>query len=438
MNLVLVGVNHKSAPLEIRERLAISPTRLPEATQSLLGVPGVREGLILSTCNRVELLTYQESAQANLLDFIRDFFAVEPADVRPYLYEFRAGEAVRHLFRVASSLDSMVVGEPQILGQVKESYTVARAVGAVQEHLDPLLQRTFTVAKKIRTSTNVGSSSVSIASVAVRLACQIFGSLHNRTVLLVGAGKIGELAARSLMQQGAGKLYVCNRTYERAVPLAQRFGAEAIAFEHLHDFAAQADVVITSTGAETPIFAPKHGQAYAQQRKQKPMFFIDIAVPRDVDPAMNSVEGIFVYSIDDLQSVAASHISERQKEAQAAEAIIRREVQRYQDHRSTLDGVPAIVGLQKTLESVRQTEMQRSSARLADLTAEQRHAVEALTRSLVNKLQHAPIQAIKRAAREGDRETLAMLQGLFSEAESKNTTNAKELDSPAQNEDETA
>ena len=425
MNLVLVGVNHKSAPVEIRERLAIPATRLPEATQSLLSVPGVREGLILSTCNRVELLTYQEPAQANLLEFIHDFFSVEPAAVRPYLYEYRAGEAVRHLFRVAASLDSMVVGEPQILGQVKESYTVARSVGAVQEHLDPLLQRTFTVAKKIRTSTQVGSSSVSIASVAVRLASQIFGSLHNRTVLLVGAGKIGELAARSLMQQGAGKLFVVNRTYERAVPLAQRFGAEAIPFEQLHTVAAKADVVISSTGADKPIFAAHHGQAYAQQRKQRPMFFIDIAVPRDVDPAMNHVEGIFVYTIDDLQSVAAAHATERQKEAQAAEAIIRREVQRYQDHRSTLDAVPAIVSLQKKLESMRKMELHRSNSRLASLTEEQRQAVESLTRALINKVQHAPIQAIKRAAREGDRETLAALRALFNESETQNAADAE-------------
>ena len=425
MNLVLVGVNHKSAPVEIRERLAIPAARLPEATQSLLSVPGVREGLILSTCNRVELLTYQEPAQANLLEFIHDFFAVEPAAVRPYLYEYRAGEAVRHLFRVAASLDSMVVGEPQILGQVKESYTVARSLGAVQEHLDPLLQRTFTVAKKIRTSTQVGSSSVSIASVAVRLASQIFGSLHNRTVLLVGAGKIGELAARSLMQQGAGKLFVVNRTYERAVPLAQRFGAEAIPFEQLHTVAAKADVVISSTGADKPIFAAHHGQAYAQQRKQRPMFFIDIAVPRDVDPAMNRVEGIFVYTIDDLQSVAAAHATERQKEAQAAEAIIRREVQRYQDHRSTLDAVPAIVNLQKKLESMRQVELHRSNSRLASLTEEQRQAVESLTRALINKVQHAPIQAIKRAAREGDRETLAALRALFNESETQTAADAE-------------
>lgn len=418
MNLVLVGVNHKSAPLEVRERLAIPSARLSEATQSLLSVPCVREGLILSTCNRVEIVTYQEPAQADLLDFIHDYFAVDPATVRPYLYEFRASEVVRHLFRVAASLDSLVVGEAQILGQVKESYTVARAVGAVNTNLDPLMQRAFTVAKKVRTETSIGSSSVSIASVAVQLASQIFGSLKNKTILLVGTGKTSVLAARSLMQQGAGTMYVCNRTHEHAVTLAQQFGAQVVPFEKLHEIAAKADVVISATGSQKPIFEPAHGHLYAQQRKQRPMFFIDIAVPRDVDPEMNRVEGIFVYSIDDLQSVAASNVNSRQKEAQQAEAIIRREVERYQDHIHALDGVPAIVSLQQSLEELRQAEMRRISARLSNLTVEQRQAVESLTRSLVNKIQHTPIQAIKRAAREGDRETLHVIQNMFDLAKS--------------------
>ncbi|MGC9292225.1 MAG: glutamyl-tRNA reductase [Acidobacteriaceae bacterium] len=413
MNLVLVGVNHKSAPLEVRERLAIPPARLPDATQSLLSVPCVREGMVLSTCNRVELVTYQEPAQADLLDFIHDYFSIDPVIVRPYLYEYRSKEVVRHLFRVVASLDSLVVGEAQILGQVKESYSVARSVGAVQSNLDPLLQRAFTVAKKVRTETSIGSSSVSVASVAVDLANKIFGSLKNKTVLLVGAGKIGELAARSLMQQGAGAMYVCNRTQERAAALAQTFGAQVAPFDKLHEYAAKADVVITSTGSQKPIFGPEHGEKYLQQRKQRPMFFIDIAVPRDVAPEMDRVEGIFVYSIDDLQSVATAHIADRKKEAQDAEAIVRREVQRYEDHMHTLDGVPAIVSLQYSLEELRQGELRRLNSHLAGLTPEQKQAVEIFTRSLVNKIQHGPIQAIKRAAREGDQETLATIQNLF-------------------------
>ncbi len=423
MNFVLIGVNHKSAPLTVRERLAISPARLQEATQSLLSVPCVREGMVLSTCNRVEFLTYQEPAQADLLEFIRDFFAVDTTALRPYMYEYRASEVVRHLFRVASSLDSLVVGEPQILGQVKESYAVARSVGGMNSNLEPLMQRAFTVARKVRNQTSIGISSVSIASVAVDLARKIFGSLQGKTVLLVGAGKMGELAARSLMQNGASTIYLCNRTDERAVALAEKFSSQKISgqlhtvqsipFSSLHDYAAIADIVVSSTGAETPIFNRQHAQAYAHRRKQRPMFFIDIAVPRDVDPEIDRVEGIFVYNIDDLQAVAVSNLSNRAREAADAEAIIRAEVERYAKRMQSLDGVPSIVALQQNLEEVRQIELRRMAPRFAGLSADQMQAVEQVTRALVNKMQHAPIQAIKRAAQEGDRETLATIQTVF-------------------------
>lgn len=428
MNFVLIGVNHKSAPLQIRERLAISPSRLQEATQSLLTVPCVREGMILSTCNRVEFLTYQEPAQADLLEFIQNYFSVDTSSLRPYLYEYRASEVVRHVFRVASSLDSLVVGEPQILGQVKESYTVARSVGGVNSNLDPLMQRAFTVARKVRNQTSIGISSVSIASVAVDLARKIFGSLQGKTVLLMGAGKMGELAARSLMHQGASHIYLCNRTDERAVELAEKFScahaassgptaqasvAQAISYGTLHEYAAQADIVVTCTGSETPIFQREHAEAYAHRRKQRPMFFIDIAVPRDVDPQIDRVEGIFVYNIDDLQAVAVSNMSNRVKEAQDAEAIIRQEVSRYAQRMQSLDGVPAIVALQQSLEDVRQQELRRMAPRFANLSAEQLQVVEQITRALVNKMQHAPIQAIKRAAQEGDRVTMSVIQTVF-------------------------
>src|ERR1700722_18517981 len=277
--LVLLGINHNTAPIEVRERLAIPTERLADATRTLLHQPGVREGFILSTCNRVELLTLQEEnteadtpgmqakSKTDLLRFLHEYFAVPPSDIQPHLYEFREREAVRHLFRVASSLDSMVVGEPQILGQVKESYTVAREVGAVSTHLESLLQRTFTVAKKIRTETQIGSSSVSIASVAVDLARKIFGSLQGKTVLLVGAGKMSELAARHLIQQGASSILVTNRTQSRAEKIASDFNTltvhtEAIPFEALYEQADRADIVITSTGAPQKIFGRSHGQHF--------------------------------------------------------------------------------------------------------------------------------------------------------------------------------
>jgi glutamyl-tRNA reductase len=405
-SLVLLGINHTTAPIEVRERLAIPAGRLADATRTLLHQPGIREGLILSTCNRVELLTLQHEhdTPSDLLRFLDEYFAVPAATIRPHLYEFREREAVRHLFRVASSLDSMVVGEPQILGQVKESYTVAREVGAVSGTLDGLLQRAFTVAKRVRTETQVGSSSVSIASVAVDLARKIFGSLSGKTILLVGAGKMSELAARHLIQQGAASILVSNRTFARAEKIAATIAAsigdkpvaaEIIPFEDLYAHTYRADIVITSTGAPDKIFTRAHGRQFLDRRRNRPMFFIDIAVPRDVDPEMNNVEGCFVYDIDDLQQTAAANLADRGREAAAAEEIVSGEVARYQQRLLTLDAVPAIKALQQNAEQIRQTELAKLDSRLSTLTPEQREAVESLTRSLTAKLLHPQLTALR-------------------------------------------
>jgi glutamyl-tRNA reductase len=424
--LVLLGINHTTAPIELRERLAIPATRLADATRTLAQQPGVREALILSTCNRVEFLTIQNHPRdrnpPDILRFLHEYFAVPSATLEPHLYEFRHREAVRHLFRVASSLDSMVVGEPQILGQVKESYSVARQVGAVSTALEPLLQRAFSVAKRVRTETQIGSSSVSIASVAVDLARKIFGSLRGKTVLIVGAGKMSELAARHLIQQGATSILVANRTQERAAQLAGQIAgqismqladgplaihgsglactAEVIPFDQLHAQAARADIVLTSTGSTQPIFLRAHGQSFMERRRNRPMFFIDIAVPRDVDPLMNQVEGCFVYDIDDLQQVAAAHLADRGRESAAAEAIVTREVELYLERMNSRDAVPAIVALQQSAESVRQSELERTAGRLAAtgaaLTPAQLSAVEALTRSLTAKLLHPQLTALRK------------------------------------------
>jgi len=411
--LVLLGVNHNTAPIEIRERLAIPPSRLAEATRSLAQAPGIREGLILSTCNRVELLTLQEGTDAenpDLLRFLNEYFSVPAATIRPHLYEFREREAVRHLFRVASSLDSMVVGEPQILGQVKESYTIARDVGAISgsgtHTLDRLLQSAFTVAKKVRTETQIGSSSVSIASVAVDLARKIFGSLAGKHVLLVGAGKMSELAVRHLIAHGATSLLIANRTESRAQKIAAQFthpgvSVEVIAFDDLNTQAHRADIIITSTGAastgvDQQIFTRANGHQFVQRRRGRPIFFIDIAVPRDVDPRMNEVEGCFVYDIDDLQQVAQSNLSDRNREAAAAEQIIAREVDSYQHRLRSLDAVPAILALQTSAEQTRQAELARTAKALSGLTPEQSAAVDALTRSLTAKLLHPQLVALRK------------------------------------------
>src|SRR6516165_2014589 len=404
-HLVLIGINHTTAPIEVRERLAIPASRLADAIRTLVHQPGVREGLILSTCNRVELLTVQEensNSTVDLLRFLEEYFAVAPASITPHLYEYRESEAVRHLFRVASSLDSMVVGEPQILGQVKESYTVAREVGAVSGSLETLIQRAFTVAKKVRSETQIGSSSVSIASVAVDLARKIFGSLQGKTVLLVGAGKMSELAARHLIQQGATNILVTNRTTERAENIAAQFNGAAIPFDALYDEAARADIVITSTGAPQKLFGRSHGEHFLHRRRNRPMFFIDIAVPRDVDPRMNEVEGCFVYDIDDLQQVAAANLADRSREAEAAETIVSREVDKYQQRLQARDAIPAILALQQNAEAIREAELKRAASKLTSLTPDQQAAIEALTRSLTNKLLHPQLVALRRSMQNTD------------------------------------
>ena len=406
MNLQLIGVNHRSAPVEVRERFAIPEKRLPEALQSLVHYPGVQEGLIISTCNRVEVLAGLRNGSADLRGFLRDYFHLDPSEFDQHLYEFREREAVQHLFRVACSLDSMVVGEPQILGQLKEAYAVARAVGAVQSNLDALLTRSFAIAKKIRTETAIASSAVSVASVAVDLAKKIFGDLKGKNVYLVGAGKMSELAARHLLANGAGSIFVANRTYDRALSLAAKFDGRALRFEELYETADQADIIISSTGAPVAIFRKEHGERFMARRRNRPMFFIDIAVPRDVDAAMNDVEGVFVYDIDDLQQVVASHLSDRKKEAAKAEDIVQVEVERFAQRMQTLDVVPTILSLQEYLEDIRQAEIDRYRSRLGEVSAEQEAAIDAMTRGMINKIMHTPIVALKSAAKDPESTTV--------------------------------
>ena len=401
-HLALIGINHKTAPIEVRERIAISRADLAETTRALAAVAGVTECMIVSTCNRVEILAAVEGPEVQVADFLGNRFGLNPAILGPHLYEHRDQEAVRHLFRVAASLDSMVVGESQILGQVKEAFAVARAAGVVGSQLDQLLQAAFAAAKKVRSETEIGANSVSIASVAVEMARKIFGSLEGRTVFLVGAGKMTELSARHLRQQGVGQILVTNRTLERAQALAEPFNGRVIPFEEIYETASQADIVLTSTGAPHAIFTQAHGRQFLQRRRNRPMFFIDLAVPRDVDPLMGKLEGIFLYDIDDLQAVAATHLQERSREATDAESLIAAEVERFHLRRRAVNAAPAIIALQHQAEEIRQGEIRRAQTRLASLNDEQLAAVEALTRGLINKFLHPPMQALKQAARDND------------------------------------
>ncbi len=413
MRFLVTGLNHKTAPVELRERLAIGGDALPETTRALLAEPGVQEAMILSTCNRVELLVSHNGLEPHLPGFLAQHFALDRSVLEPHLYRYQDEEAVRHMFRVAASLDSMVVGEAQILGQVKQSWTTARELGAVKGPLDKLLQGAFSAAKRVRTETEIGSSSISIASVAVDLARRIFGSLEGKKILVIGAGKMSELAARHMMQHGADSMLVANRTYERAVKLAEQFLGEAIRFEELDARAHEADIIITSTGATEQILGVEQAQQILHRRKNRPVFVIDIAVPRDVDPRVNQLEGMFLYDIDDLQSVAASHLVDRGREAERAEAIITEETERFRRRIRTIDIAPAIMQVQGTAEELRQAELHRQRQLLQSLTPEQQAAVDSLTRGLMNKFLHLPLQALKSAARDGDAAALEAIRGMF-------------------------
>jgi glutamyl-tRNA reductase len=308
---------------------------------------------------------------------------------------------------------------------VKEAYAVARAVGAVNSQLDALFTRAFAVAKKVRSETAVGTSAVSVASVAVDLAKKIFGSLNGRTVFLVGAGKMIELAARHLLAHGAGSIFVANRTYERATRLAEKFNGQVVRWDSLYDNADRADIVITSTGAPVSIFKREHGEKFLQRRRNRPMFFIDIAVPRDVDPAVNELDGIFVYDIDDLQSVIASNLADRTAEARRAEALVDEEVERFMARVQTDAVVPTIVSLQEHLETIRQAEIDRVRGRLGALSPEQEMAIEAMSRGIINKIMHTPIVTLKTAAREQEGTTVVdVVRRLFNLRDSKAATTA--------------
>jgi glutamyl-tRNA reductase len=414
MSIQLLGVNHKTAPVEVRERLAISPARLGDACVRLAHHPGIDEGMVLSTCNRVEIVAATRNGSADLRAFLAQYFGIEIQPMECHLYEYREREALRHLFRVAASLDSMIVGEPQILGQVKEAYAVARQAGAVGSELEAVLSRAFAVAKRVRTETAVGSSATSVASAAVALAKEIFGSLEGKQVYLVGAGKMSELAAQHLMAQGAGAIFVANRTHEHAVALAERFGGEAILFEDLYETADRADIVISSTGASHAIFRREHGERFLQRRKNRPMFFIDIAVPRDVDEGMSRLDGIFVYDIDDLQSVVSSNLEGRAREAERANQIIEGELDRFKARMSSRELGPTILSLQEHLETIRQAEVDKIRGRLGRLTPEQEAAIEALTRGIVNKVLHTPIVALKSSLQDSPPATvIELVQKMF-------------------------
>ncbi|MBM3802049.1 MAG: glutamyl-tRNA reductase [Acidimicrobiia bacterium] len=403
MNLVLVGLSHKTAPVHIRERLHFPEPQLPQALELLRTRYEVRESMILSTCNRVEVLAQTAESPDGvhqLRDFICSFHKVPYDSLRDFLYDFTQLDAVRHVFRVAASLDSMVLGEPQILGQVKTAFTTAQNAGAIGATLSQLMNRAFFVAKRVRSETTIASSAVSISYAAVELAKKIFNDLKGKTVMILGAGKMSELAAKHLSGAGVSKVLVWNRTYQRAVELAELFKGEAIQTEDLFRHIERADIIISSTGSPAFILNKADGERMIHLRKNRPVFIIDIAVPRDVDPEINKVNNVFLYDIDDLRNVIDANLRQRQREAQSAEEIVRQEVDLFLEYARARDATPAIVMLREHWEAVRKEELARSRKRLGSLTSEQEAVIESLTQSLVNKMLHQPISELKRLSRQ--------------------------------------
>jgi len=408
MQLALVGLSHKTAPVEIRERLAFSNDALRSALTSLVDRRRVNEAMILSTCNRVEVVA--ESPDDRLIrDFICEFHQISHDSVSSHLYSYRNVDAIRHVFRVTASLDSMVIGEPQILGQVKEAFRIAMDAGTVGMHLSALMNRAFAVAKKVRSETGISQSAVSVSYAAVELARKIFGDLSGKTVMIIGASKMGELAAKHLKRAGASSVLVTNRTFERAVELAKVFEGAAVPFEHFTDHMTGADIVITSTGAPHFIIGRNLAEQVIHRRKNKPIFFIDIAVPRDIDPAVNQIDNAFLYDIDDLQQVIDANLKERFKEAMRAEQIVDDEVEAFCLKMQTRDVVPTIVQLRESLEKVRRDEIERNRRHLKDLSPDQQAAVDQITKSIVNKILHPPIEQLKQMAHDPQGADLADL-----------------------------
>jgi glutamyl-tRNA reductase len=399
MQIALVGLSHKTAPVEVRERLAFQSDTLAKVLNSLLSQKQVSEAMILSTCNRVEVVAESPDDQ-RIREFICDYHRIPADALSRHLYSFRNTDAIRHVFRVASSLDSMMIGEPQILGQVKEAYRIASDAGTIGMHLSALMSRAFTVAKKIRSETGISQSAVSISYAAVELAKKIFGDLGGKTVMIIGASKMGELAARHLKRAGASSVLVTNRTFERAVELARVFEGAAVSFEHFQDHIDRADIVISSTGAPQFVITKPMAEQAIIRRKNKPMFFIDIAVPRDIEPAVNEIDNGFLYDIDDLQQVVDSNLKERLREAHRAEEIIDQEVQVFCSKMQSREVVPTIVQLRDTIEKMRRDEMERYRKHLKDMTPDQQGAVDQITLSLVNKILHQPISQLKAMAHD--------------------------------------
>jgi len=405
MSLIVVGVNHKTAPVEIREKIAFnSKEAIKEALKELIQREGIGEVVIISTCNRVEIYVYtanvsdlkrENQVEETIKAFLSNFHNIEIGEFENYLYVYKDTEAVEHLFKVASSLDSMIVGEPQITGQVKESYEIALSERTTSLILNYLMNRALFTAKRVRNETRIGENPVSVSYAAVGLIKKVFDELSKKSILLVGAGEMAELALRHLIGSGIKNVYLTNRTFQRAEEIAKEFNGVAVPFGNLKEQLVKTDIVICSTGAPHYVITEQMLKEVMPLRKHKPIFFIDISVPRNVDPACNELDNVYLYNIDDLQDVVDSNILERKKEAEKALSIVQEETEKFFQWLNSLESVPVIVSIRNKAEQVRQEEIEKFKAKYKDLPPELINSIDYLTQSIINKIMHSPTVALK-------------------------------------------
>ncbi|HEX4947233.1 MAG TPA: glutamyl-tRNA reductase, partial [Blastocatellia bacterium] len=394
MSIILLGINHHTAPVEVRERLAFSEAELPTALQTMIERQAAHECLIVSTCNRVEVIAETANAQ-QLRDFVCELKRLPLNFLDSHLVQLSDTEAIKHTFRVASSLDSMIVGEPQILGQIKDAFQIAQSAGTVGHTLTRLMNRAFAVAKKVRNETGIAANAVSISYVAVELARKVFDSLQGTTVLLLGAGEMAELAAKHFTTNGAKKLLIANRTFANAQALAAEMNGEAVSFDSLDQRLVEADIVLCSTGAAKYLLTSAQIEQVLEKRRYRPLFLIDISVPRNIDPAISNLDNAFVFDIDDLQAVAEANLQERQREAERAEIIVAAEAERFAAS-LTEGNLSKVIGVfRHEMLQLAVGELERSRKRLGSLTPEQEEALHIMLNSIVNKFTHPIIKQLR-------------------------------------------
>lgn len=405
MKIFVVGLNHNTADVEVREKVAFNGSRLEEGLRRFRELPDVEEAVILSTCNRVELYAnVKDSTKASesIKAFLSDFHDINRSLLDKALYIYDDINAIKHIFRVASSLDSMVVGEPQILGQLKEAFEFALEKKTTGILLNRLMKKAISVAKKVRRDTRIAENAVSISFAAVELAKKIFTDLSEKVFMLLGAGEMAELAARHLMSNGVKEVIVANRSYNRACELAREFNGKPVKLDDFLREMAHSDIVICSTGAPQYILLKEQMQRVMKERKQRPVFLIDISVPRNIDPKINDLDNVYLYNIDDLQGIVDANMFERKKEAEKAEKIIEEEIEPFLKWLSSLDSVPTIVALREKAEEIKREEFEKLLNRFPDLDEKQRKAIECMASAIINKLIHPPTAALKEDPEDKD------------------------------------